>query len=60
MSTRVQYSISYLPAIMLFIEYPHFGCVKLPLSKRPQIGFQEQLSLNAGQKYWYYGIRSVQ
>ena len=26
-------------------------CVKGPLSKRPQIGFQDQLSLNAGQKY---------
>ena len=26
-------------------------CVKLPLSKRPKIGFQAQLSLNAGQKY---------
>ena len=28
-----------------------FTCVKRPLSKRPQIGFQEQLSLNAGIKY---------
>ena len=26
-------------------------CVKPPLSKRPKIGFQDQLSLNAGQKY---------
>ena len=26
-------------------------CVKRPLSSRPQIGFQDQLSLNAGQKY---------
>ena len=26
-------------------------CVKQPLSKRPKIGFQKQLSLNAGQKY---------
>ena len=26
-------------------------CVKRPLSKRPNIGFQGQLSLNAGQKY---------
>ena len=24
-------------------------CVKRPLSKRPKIGFQDQLSLNAGQ-----------
>ena len=26
-------------------------CVKRPLSKRPKIGFQDQLLLNAGQKY---------
>ena len=26
-------------------------CVKRSLSKRPKIGFQDQLSLNAGQKY---------
>ena len=26
-------------------------CVKWPLSNRPKIGFQDQLSLNAGQKY---------
>ena len=26
-------------------------CVKRPLSKRPKIGFQNQLWLNAGQKY---------
>ena len=26
-------------------------CVKEPLSKRQKIGFQDQLSLNAGQKY---------
>ena len=26
-------------------------CVKLPLSKRPKIGVQDQLSLNAGEKY---------
>ena len=25
--------------------------VRRPLSKRPKIGFQDQLSLNAGQKY---------
>ena len=25
-------------------------CVKRPLSKRPKIGFQDNLSLNAGQK----------
>ena len=26
-------------------------CLKQPLSKRPKIGFQDQLSLNAGRKY---------
>ena len=26
-------------------------CVKRPLSNLPKIGFQDQLSLNAGQKY---------
>ena len=26
-------------------------CVKQPLSKRPKFDFQDQLSLNAGQKY---------
>ena len=26
-------------------------CLKRPLSKRPKIRFQDQLSLNAGQKY---------
>ena len=26
--------------------------VKLPLSERPKFGFQDQLSLNAGQKYY--------
>ena len=26
-------------------------CVKRPISKRQQIGFQDQLMLNAGQKY---------
>ena len=27
-------------------------CVKRRLSKRPKFGFQDQLSLNAGQKYF--------
>ena len=33
--------------------YPTYSktCVKLPISKTPQIGFLDQLSLNAGQKY---------
>ena len=40
------------------INFPDFSvlvysktCVKRPLSKRLKIGFQDQLSLNAGQKY---------
>ena len=33
--------------------------VKWPLSKRPQIGFQDQLSLNAGQKYCRMLKRSI-
>ena len=31
--------------------YNSKACVKWPLTKRPKIGFQDQLSLNAGQKY---------
>ena len=33
-----------------FLKYSK-ASKKWPLSKRPKIGFQEQLSLNAGQKY---------
>ena len=33
-----------------FINYSK-TCVKQPLSNRPQTGFQDLLSLNAGQKY---------
>ena len=43
---------------MMSLFFPHTPakmysktCVKLPLSKRQKIGFQDQLSLNAGQKY---------
>ena len=36
--------------IILLTHYSKI-CVKRPLSKRPKIGFQDQLSLNAGQKY---------
>ena len=35
---------------LVFLEYSK-TCVNMPLSKRPKIGFQDQLSLNAGQKY---------
>ena len=37
-------------SLTLKIKYSKTG-VKRPLSKRPQIGYQDQLSLNAGQKY---------
>ena len=35
------------------IQQPQYSktCVKWPLTKRPKLGFQDQLSLNAGQKY---------
>ena len=36
--------------LLQFIRYSK-TCVKRPLSKRPKIVFQNQLSLNAGQKY---------
>ena len=34
----------------MLLTYSKTG-VKQPLTKRPKIGFQDQLSLNAGQKY---------
>ena len=34
-------------------------CLKQPLSKRPKIGFQDQLSLNAGQKEEHSAILST-
>ena len=36
---------------IVFIFIYSKTCVKGPLSKRPKIGFQDQLSLNTGQKY---------
>ena len=33
----------------MVLQYYSKTCVKQPLSKRPKIGFQDQLSLNAGQ-----------
>ena len=33
------------------IFLPIKTCVKWPLTKRPKFGFEDQLSLNAGQKY---------
>ena len=45
----------YTPDGVCSLKEEEFGysktCVKRPLSKRSQIGFQDQLSLNAGQKY---------
>ena len=44
-------------SMVVFSKYrrkgSHFSktCVKGPLSKRPKLGIQDQLSLNAGQKY---------
>ena len=38
-----------------YVEKYRKACVKRPLSKRPKIGFQDQLSLNAGQKYCRMG-----
>ena len=38
------------PSLLAHTKYSK-TCVKRPLSKRPKIGFQYQLSLNAGQKY---------
>ena len=42
--------ISELVVLNKLIKYS-ITCVKRPLLKRPKIGFQDQLSLNAGQKY---------
>ena len=38
---------------MVKLHYRDYSktCVKQPLSNRPKIGFQDQLLLNAGQKY---------
>ena len=38
-------------APVILLETYSKTCVKGPLSKRPQIGFHDKLSLNAGQKY---------
>ena len=37
--------------LLMILSYYSKTCVKQPLSKRLKIGFQDQLSLNAGQKY---------
>ena len=51
-----KYSINKgLYCIMMFWHYLMTTysktCLKQPLFKRPKIGFQDQLSINAGQKY---------
>ena len=38
---------TYFPLVLIYSK----TCVKRPLSKRPDIGFQDHLSPNAGQKY---------
>ena len=59
-------STSTLSKVGFFLQYNSFWsieyfiskysktCVKWPLAKRPKIGFQDQLLLNAGQKYCRY------
>ena len=39
-----------VPSMIKLARYSK-TCVKQPLSKRLKLGFQDQLSLNAGQKY---------
>ena len=41
------YDNYHLPHLLMYSK----TCVKRPLSKRQKIGFQDQISLNAGQKY---------
>ena len=38
---------TYLPVKVIYSK----TCVKRSLSKRPNVGFQDQVSLNAGQNY---------
>ena len=40
---------------VIWSAYYSKTCLKQPLSKRPKIDFQDQLSLNAGQKYCRIG-----
>ena len=40
-----------LNLLQVTLQYSNKTCVKRPLSKRPKIGYQDYLSLNAGQKY---------
>ena len=51
MATRANFSK--MPNNALYKVYTNYSktYVKRPLSKRTKIGFQDQLSLNAGQKY---------
>ena len=53
---NASYSLLMLIKIVIFscekeLEIYSKTCVKRPFSKRPKIGFQDQLSLNEGQKY---------
>ena len=46
----IDFSMRILWCISVIKDYSK-TCLKRSLSKRPKLGFQEQLSLNAGQKY---------
>ena len=52
---KLNYQLTVFDWVGLFLQSEKYmyseTCVKRPLSKRPKIGFQDQLSLNAGQKY---------
>ena len=45
------YNVSRITKTIMYRNVYSKTCVKRSLSKRPQIGFQDHLSLNAGQKY---------
>ena len=47
---QVNKTVGIIADCVLWLKYSK-TCVKQQLSKRPQIGFQGQLSLDAGQKY---------
>ena len=47
MGVRSFWQVAAVPRVIQYYK----TCVKWPLSERPKIGFQDQLSLNASQKY---------
>ena len=49
-------SLEFLAVLIQVEQDMHFTvktCLKRPRSKRPKVGFQDQLSFNAGQKYGF-------